>query len=317
MEEILYQRKEEADDSLCILEKLGYSKEQAEKRVQIYENAGKGGSLYETVKFQVDYNIVIAGSRGDGTGVYADCDVDKLLVQNHLQCIEKGIDAKIYNNSSTVLEIDTEDVPNGYTKLKFISKAENQKDDIHTKIPKFLKDEKGELYLRNDCKLSAGIGRDYTDADCGWIEKNLVHADIKSGPSKPYRIQIPFVSFYILFDDVLAFRCVFPTIIDTWCNRERSKDWPSKELVENVKEMEVYVVPVRVKGSKDEHLQWRICLTQVELAMVQSFNDTQIKVYGALKMITKHHLTPRCENITSYIIKIVLFWQMEQTYCSE
>lgn len=306
-----------AENVLCILEKLGYSKDLAEKRVAIYKNASKGSALYENKKFGVDYDVVIVGSRGDGTGVYLDCDVDKLLVQNNIRCFEKECNVNMTDNETTFFELDTDNVPNGYTKLKFISKAENHFDRIHTNIVDALEDINGTRYLRNDHRLSPAIGQPYKGDNWGWIEKHLKHAETKSGPSNPYRLKVPFLPNYILLEDVLAFRCECLSATDDWCKRERKHNWPSEALTDKVKHLDAFVVPVGVKGSKNEHLQWRVCFTMAELALVQSFNDLQIKLFGALKMIAKHYLAPICDNITSYIIKTILFWQIEQTNSGE
>lgn len=296
-----------------VLDKLGYSKLLAQKRAKLYDNAGKGATIFERNNFGGDFNILIGGSRGDGTGVYLNCDVDKIFVQNGVSCVEKIIDT--VNDTTgyhTVFELETDNVPKGYARLRLSSTVDTDENELQFNIKKSLETRNGQIYLRNDHTLCTAIGPTFRQETNGWLRKNINYSTLRTGPSEPYRIRIPLMSANIELDEVLAFRCSFPTMINQFCDRVSNCIWPSGALLETIKSQDIYVVPVGVKGHKDEALQWRICLNEAELTLVQSFNDSQIKVYAVMKMIAKHYLRPICDNITTYIIKNGLFWLIEK-----
>ena len=60
-----------------------------------------------------------------------------------------------------------------------------------------------------------------------------------------------------------------------------------------------------MKGHPDHLLQWRICFTQAEISLVETFNDTQIKVYAVMKNLSKHVFKTVCRGVTSYVMKNV------------
>ncbi|XP_060578872.1 uncharacterized protein LOC132735871 [Ruditapes philippinarum] len=306
------------NEVLGLLHEVGYSKELSEKRAKIYENAGKGVTIFERRNFGGDFDIVIGGSRGDGTGVYLDCDVDKIFVQNEVKCFDEiGIDA-IDASFKTVFRLETEGIPSGYAKLRLHSMQDgadtNQTGDIlQHRIKQALTNVDGIQYLRNDHTLCSAIGPQPGQVSNSWLHQNIVYSKVKAGPSTPYNIRIPLLQTNLELDEALAFRCSCPAIVHQCCERVSGRQWPPTYIVQSVISQDAYVVPVGLKDHTDENLQWRICFTLTEIALVQSFNDTQIKLFAALKLVTKHCLKPICKNITTYIIKNILFWLMEES----
>lgn len=112
-------------------------------------------------------------------------------------------------------------------------------------------------------------------------------------------------------DSVYSIPCVCKRINYAWTNRKRKFDWPNKVLFDEISKLNGHIVPVEFKGSKTSEIEWRICYTMSEIKLVQSFNETQIKLHVLLKMVVKGLLQSKCPNITSYILKNVLLWMAE------
>jgi hypothetical protein len=77
--------------------------------------------------------------------------------------------------------------------------------------------------------------------------------------------------------------------------------------------MEGYIVPIGDKQSDMQAYEWRICYTSAEKKLVLSLSDIQLKAYVLLKIMAKTLLKPRCNFLTSYVVKNVIFWVMEMT----
>lgn len=146
-----------------------------------------------------------------------------------------------------------------------------------------------------------------------WHRQNFEFED-RSGPSRPFKIKLPLYHDRLSIDYVPAFPCSYPSI-EEWCDRHRPYDWPSQELIEYIRKSDdVYVVPAgRNDADENDVLQWRLSFTMSERALVRSFNDTQIKLYAVMKLLVKFHLKPVCDNITSYVVRNVVFWAIEET----
>ena len=95
-------------------------------------------------------------------------------------------------------------------------------------------------------------------------------------------------------------------------SRERKFDWPRKELIDEISTLDGHVVPVGFKGSITSSIEWRICYTLAEIKLVQSFNETQVKLHALLKIVGKSLLHKKCPDFTSYILKNILLWMSEK-----
>ena len=59
-------------------------------------------------------------------------------------------------------------------------------------------------------------------------------------------------------------------------------------------------------------MEWRICYTKAEVLLMGSLNEFQTKLYILLKHMAKSVLQPICSEISSYIMKNILFWMIEK-----
>ena len=113
-------------------------------------------------------------------------------------------------------------------------------------------------------------------------------------------------------DWVFSIPCICKRINHAWVSRKRKFDWPSKELIAEISKLDGHVVPVGFKGSHTSGIEWRICYTLAEIKLVQSFNETQIKLHALLKIVGKRLLQTKCSDITSYILKNIILWMTEK-----
>ncbi|XP_045173871.2 uncharacterized protein LOC123535323 [Mercenaria mercenaria] len=293
------------------LDKLGYAKSLSEKRFHMYKMISNSGTELIRRRTNEDVKVTVAGSRGEGMCVSCDSDADVLFIQRNVKCTDTFISDKTI---AVLFHLDFENVPIGYSKLQLMSSDNCQFElrnnvEFLTNLKDALVERNGEKYLRNDMPTTLVFRNDRI----GWIKQQSVFDDI-TGPARTLRVEMPMLpDLHVSLDCVLTFKCEYPSVVEDWCKRERKYSWPNKDLVERVKTTDVLVVPAGCKGSPDEELQWRISLTLAEQELVHSFNDIQIKLYAALKMLAKHELKPICENITSYILKNLLFWTFENT----
>ncbi|XP_060567541.1 uncharacterized protein LOC132726267 [Ruditapes philippinarum] len=112
-------------------------------------------------------------------------------------------------------------------------------------------------------------------------------------------------------DTVVALRCECPSYLFAWKSRKRNHQWPPIAVVREVSSLDSHVVPVGHTGSCLQSLEWRICFTKGEIKLVHSLNDCLTKVLILLKQIAKVTLKPLSKDMSSYLMKNVVFWLAE------
>ena len=121
-------------------------------------------------------------------------------------------------------------------------------------------------------------------------------------------------------DTVFGYKCeTWPTVANEWIYRNRKYQWPNDNMIRIVCTHGCHLVPVGEYNSPSRDIEWRVSFVTSEVLLVRSFNHVQFKMYGLLKMIKydildvyKH--TDLQENIiTSYHIKTLMFWIIENT----
>lgn len=78
--------------------------------------------------------------------------------------------------------------------------------------------------------------------------------------------------------------------------------------------MPLHVVPKGNKMSDKRHLEFRLSYTLGEIALMESLNATQQKLFVLLKLLFTHVVGVKFpEVITSYVLKNVVFWMPEMS----
>ncbi|XP_071142823.1 uncharacterized protein [Mytilus edulis] len=108
----------------------------------------------------------------------------------------------------------------------------------------------------------------------------------------------------------------WPQIAKEWIYRKRCFGWPSEEMINAIVQKGCHIVPVGRSRNHANDKEWRLSFCIAEKELVKTFNQTQILVYGLLKILLKEILSchKNIENlICSYFLKTVLFWVMEES----
>ncbi|XP_045195101.2 uncharacterized protein LOC123550782 [Mercenaria mercenaria] len=278
------------------LDKMGFSRNRVQERKLMYER--NSSIRYTDIG---DTEQILAGSLREGVGFLFYNDIDILDVDHNIIC-ETNITEE-HVEGKTVLQIDENHASPGYCFLKIVSVSETSTGRNASWI--------------KQCKKDLPLSSKYFNS----IHAASISSEIEicpvQGPSAPIKLNI--TNYFGLSDSfwshinfksdiVTAFPCKVDHILHEWKDRKR-RDWPDSKTISEIMTLPTYVVPV---GEKDKLYEWRISFVMAELLLVHSFNDTQTKVYVLMKIVTKRILKPLCEDITSYVVKNVMFWLCEK-----
>lgn len=112
-------------------------------------------------------------------------------------------------------------------------------------------------------------------------------------------------------DTVQTFPCYCPGILDQWIKRPRKHNWPPVQTRHRIANMLTDVVATGISGCSEEELEWRLCFNEIEQLIIECWNDTQTKLFIAMKMIRKDILKSLEKNISTYMLKNLVFWLSE------
>lgn len=117
-------------------------------------------------------------------------------------------------------------------------------------------------------------------------------------------------------DFVVAIQCDdWPSVANEWLERDRQYDWPSQDLIHQVRNTKCIFVPVGYsEDMTNKQLEWRVSFNLAEKILMWSLNGTQILCLEALKTLHSTLIAMRFPDvICSYFLKTILFWVLEQT----
>ncbi|KAK3105252.1 hypothetical protein FSP39_020849 [Pinctada imbricata] len=86
----------------------------------------------------------------------------------------------------------------------------------------------------------------------------------------------------------------WPDVANDWILRNRSNDWPSCEIVENIIQNGCHVVPVGDSTSPHGNHEWRMSFSVGERTLMHSFNHVQFLVYNLLRLTLKTNYRKDC-----------------------
>lgn len=281
------------------LDGLGHSINMIKHRQRMYTENDISCTRFET---QPDERIT-TGGKVEGTTMYFESDTDYMFVVKDIVCAE---DLSIFEGFKhmTFLEVDSTGCNPGYTKLKLKKLAGHYYRKAFSNS--VVEMENGENYLSNVLFLQQmNMEVQYYRSRDGFVTGPT------SGPSTPITHR------YDSFDNVFALRCYCPNLIDRWMSRQRPNNWPTKDEIQTVAQLEAHVVPVGFKGSQNQAMEWRICYSLAELHLMKSLNECQIQMYIILKLLSKECFQSICKDITSYVMKNVTLWVCESRSISD
>lgn len=115
-------------------------------------------------------------------------------------------------------------------------------------------------------------------------------------------------------DIVRGIRCFeWPSVADEWTGRRRL-NWPSIEMMTEIKKMGCDVVATGCHGSRTNIKEWRISFVRAERYLIHSLNDAQLKTFVLLKMVFRSRVFGEefHNTISSFVAKCSFFWVSEE-----
>ena len=108
----------------------------------------------------------------------------------------------------------------------------------------------------------------------------------------------------------------WPMELSEFRERIRKYGWPRKDMISNIMENGVILLPIGHQKSPKGNLQWQISFVSAEKMLVRSFSHVQFLTFVLMKLVVldyfKHYPTTH-ECSLSLITKIVMFWVLEET----
>ena len=275
-----------------VMDYLGYSPSIVAHRRTVYREMDRKVNL--TNEF---YTRVKAGSKGEGFSSFYESDHDALHIDHHTVCTLPE-DERSFPETHTVFTMLNEHLHPGHFELQ--RKQQGTLVDYEMNQALIVNSENGKVYISSDLYTEA-LKRDKL-GNITWDEQVVA----VTGPS------VPGTDGKISWDSVHAFRCVCQQqLLAEWITRPRQYNWPPRELIETISRIEAQLVPAGSKGSKNRKMEWRVCFIPSELKLSESLSQVQYKMYILLKMINKEILKPICNELSSYIMKNIVFWMVE------
>ena len=211
------------------LDVLGYSQDMIRHRVDDVKLSTSLNSIQ-----YADAELVYAGSQSEGVVANYGSDFDVMAVINNVICADNIQPFSEYRNI-TLFQTDSRDTGAGYIKLKPIEIG-------HGGIAECLfKSDNNITYISSEFLMNKLMG---VAMEFNFIPINVTIA--KAGPS------IPFYSKFspdVTNDIVVCFKCYCPVLLRSWLRRPRQYNWPSRNNLYQISQMEAHVVPVGCKGS--------------------------------------------------------------------
>ncbi|XP_052077029.1 uncharacterized protein LOC127715050 isoform X1 [Mytilus californianus] len=226
--------------------------------------------------------MITSGSFGEGLRM-RDSDLDLMAV---LKNIEVREDTHIYFNTGKIhFTMELKDTQRGFTKLRL----------VHSNDRSILK----------DC---IDIGSDFYFSNLSFKQRfsneflSTVHGPCVSDEDGLYDIA------HCLHSKLWI------TQAKKWVTRSNNS-WPIYDIKQAIVKHGVLFVPIGVKGSTQEELEWRISFSVAEKLLIYSFTHTQLLCYALMKILLKDviALDVDCkELLCSYFMKTILFWICEE-----
>ncbi|KAJ8306289.1 hypothetical protein KUTeg_016834 [Tegillarca granosa] len=76
---------------------------------------------------------------------------------------------------------------------------------------------------------------------------------------------------------------MWPSSANEWINRVRKRNWPSRELVNDILKNGCLLVPLGNLNSEKSFIEWRLSFFTSRKKLIHSMNQVQFLCYGLLK----------------------------------
>ncbi|XP_062599482.1 uncharacterized protein LOC134261003 [Saccostrea cucullata] len=194
----------------------------------------------------------------------------------------------------TVILMESENLPPGFTRLKLISPSNVDK-VISSRIE-----------IKNEIYISSTLFR---DNHMRFLETIYVTTStpIHHGPCSSFVNEEDIEEDY-----AFCFRSHhWPKTSLPWIQRCYQQGWPSEAVVSDILSGGFHVVPIGSTPAKEE--EWRISFSLAEQKLVYSMNHCQFLCYGLFKIFLKEVINFQNHTpvLCSYFTKTVVFWVIQ------
>jgi tetratricopeptide (TPR) repeat protein len=235
------------------------------------------------------YNKITSGSSGEGLEMKGS-DLDVMFVVKDVNVYEDINSARL-NSAETCVVMEMEDTKLGFSRLRLIHCNNNS-------LLEMCKQFGNDLYLSSQLCTSMLVGK-------------LQGFDVVHGPCVSDKDGYVDIAFALHSRQWIS-------IANQWITRSNSS-WPCSDVKSHIIGHGVLFVPIGSKGSKNEHIEWRISFSVGEKILIYSFTQTQLLCYALMKILIKDVVNrdSRCKDlICSFYIKNIIFWVSEETSLS-
>lgn len=229
-----------------------------------------------------DWTVITSGSFGEGIEMKGS-DLDVMLVMKEVEIHEN--ESIHINPNISHFKMETEDTHPGFTKLRLIHSHDRD--------------------VFENCIM---VGRDHFFSN--FLNKQRFAC--KSFPT----IHGPCISDKGgYWDFAMCLRCTsWITSAFMWISRSNNS-WPGYDVKQYVVKHGVLYVPIGMKGSEHEDLEWRISFSVAEKLLIYTFSHTQLLCYALLKILLKDVIESDLdckELLCSYYMKTIMLWISEE-----
>ena len=271
-------------------------------------------------------DLHLTGGKQDGSSIWSSGDEDMMIILDRYICVEdiRHVDSR-KDREHVYFQIEEVQGSTGYvylkqcplTKLDLDNSAMDRLVFSSCNENGYMSSQKWNKIFYENCKTTEKQLK-------GLIETNIFGFDEAARDSCKYpwfetendeypNIILRYKGFGMNSIDILiGVNCVNTNrYLQEWAKRQRG-EWPSSSVIDKVLKLPVHIVPKGCKGSETRAIEFRLSYVLSEIALMQSLNDTQSKLYSLLKLLVKSTVDILFPDIlTSYCLKNVVFWICE------
>ena len=241
---------------------------------------------------------MFSGSSAEGVSL-PDSDIDVMYWRKHHIVLQDKTQLPSRCNKPNILLMRPSHQSLGFTRLECLS-PQNASPDVNF-------------------SLEYNGGRRYFSSR-KYTEYNLLHSAGDDSINGPCIRSLSLLGGEQ--DCAHCLRCHFwPDDAYEYITRDRPHGWPPEPMIQQLLSDGIHLVPIgsrRKTGSGDwEHdpLEWRFSFSMAETTLIHSFNASQLRIYGLLKVILNEILKKRVPDnaLCSYFMKTTVLWTIEET----
>ncbi|KAL3837356.1 hypothetical protein ACJMK2_022720 [Sinanodonta woodiana] len=264
-------------------------------------------------------SILFSGSAFEGSQTAAS-DVDQMWIMPGITVVKGHKEIELH--SGYVFLLETADVRPGYTKLVLMKN--DPVNDVPEEMKEATRQAVEESLIQAEHSVSYFSSEKYKNFHVRIMKDTDKYSSL--GTTKPsiyghgpctttsYSNTTSLRIHETESDIALGVQCVrWPLEAEEWLERKREKSWPCAQLIEAIRIMPCYILPVGDPKSKTQYLEWRFAFVPAERELVWSFNDCQIQCYIILKLLKRKYITAiASDELSSFCLKTIVFWISEE-----